>query len=526
MVNFWEKGVFFMRKVLISWAPFWIVVSGLIVWWLWPLRENLKFGMDLVGGTFLTLEVQTEKAVESSLKNIAQVFPDRLKKANISQPTKTEVKGENILLEFGDANSANLGFNYLKDNYSDMVVNIKEKSVTMTFKKGKINRIKNEAVDTNTEIFRNRLNRLSVEEVEIYRKGEKQIIVELPDVADPQTARAMIGKPAVLEFKLVEKQANTSEDILYEYDGVMPDGKEIIPHKEREDGKPKSYFLVSKYADVTGNMLRSAKSSIGGRLGAQPIVEFEFTSIGGDRFYELTSKNPGRQLAIVLDNQVISAPVINAAIRTRGIIEGRFTSEETKELAMLLKSGSLVAPVSIEEDRQVGATLGQESIKKGLTACLVGLSLLLIFSMIYYKFAGFLAFLALIFNLVLILFGLHSIKATLTLPGIAGMVLTIGMAIDASILIFERIKEALRSGVSVKKAVNAGFANAMIVILDANITTFVVGVVLYQFGTGPLRGFAVTMMLGIVATLITGLIFLRSMFNFVLDTFKVKKLSI
>ncbi|MFC1842473.1 protein translocase subunit SecD [Candidatus Dependentiae bacterium] len=516
-----------MRKLFFSWMTFWIVVSGLIVWRLWPLRDNLKFGIDLVGGTFLTLQVQTDKAVESQLKSIVQVLPERLKKANIKLPAKKDVKNEKAVLTFDDVNACNKAFTYLKDNYTNLVASIKDKVITFHFKKGRVNKIKNEAVETNTEIFRNRLNKLSVEEVNISRKGENQIIIELPDVADPQMARAMIGKPAVLEFKLVEKTGKTEADILYEYDGVMPDGKEIIPSKERSDGKPESYCLVSKYADVTGNMLRNARATIGGKLGVRPIVTFEFNSEGGDRFYDLTSKNPGRQLAIILDGQVISAPGINEPIRASGYIEGGdFTSEATKELAMLLKSGSLVAPVTIEEDRQIGATLGAESIRKGLFSCLVGLALLFLFSVAYYKFSGFLAFLALLFNLVLVLFGLHSIKATLTLPGIAGMVLTIGMAVDASILIFERIKDALAAGVSVKKAVNSGFAKAMIVIMDANITTFIVGIVLYQFGTGPLRGFAVTMMLGIIATLITGLIFLRSMFNFTLSAFKVKKLSI
>jgi len=515
-----------MRKLLFSWMSFWIVVSGLIIWRLTPLRENLRFGMDLVGGTFLTLEVDTDKAVENQLKNILQRIPARLKDADIKRPVKSDVKADGITLEFGDVTIANNAFSYLKDNYTDLVPRIKEKTVTLSFKKAQVNKIKNDAVETNTEIFRNRLNKLSVEEVSISRKGENQIIVELPDIEDPQIARAMIGKPAILEFKLVEKEGKSKEDILYEFDGVMPDGKEIIPSKERTEGKPRSFFLVSKFAEVTGNMLRSARATLGGDIGAQPIVAFKFSSEGGDKFYELTSRNPGRQLAIVLDNQVVSAPMINEPIRSEGIIKGNFTSEATKELAMLLKSGSLVAPVTIEEDRQVGSTLGAESIRKGLFACLVGLGLLFLFSLVYYKFAGLLAFLALIFNLVLVLFGLYSIRATLTLPGIAGMVLTIGMAVDASILIFERIKEALGAGVSIKKAVNSGFSNAMTVILDANITTFVVGIVLYHFGTGPLRGFAVTMMLGIIATLITGLIFLRSMFNFVLNTFKVKKLSI
>jgi len=374
----------------------------------------------------------------------------------------------------------------------------------------------------NIEVLRARLDKMSVAEIAIAPQGEKNIIIELPDVDDPQQAKTMIGKPAVLEFKLVERAGRSKEDLLYEYDGELPDDMHIIAGR----GLDKTYYLVNKYTDITGRLLRDARPTFGGQTGSQLVVAFNFSPEGGEKFYELTSKNYGRQLAVVLDNEVITAPTINAAIKSEGVIEGRFTSEQANELALLLKSGAFVAPVSFEEERQVGPALGAEAIKMGLISCLVALGLLFIFSVYYYSLSGILAFCALIYNLVLILFGLSLLKATLTLPGIAGMVLTIGMAIDASILVYERIKEELSLGLSIKKAVNAGFSDAMVVILDANITTFIVGVVLYYFGTGPVQGFAVTMMLGIVSTLITGLFFLRALFNFVVDLFAVQKLKI
>jgi len=516
-----------MRKILFSWATFWLVVAGIIIYLLLPLRQKLRFGIDLVGGTFLTLKVQTDKAVEAKLQGILQFIPDKLKSGNYKLPVSKQVKGQEILLKFADVPSANAASIYLKDNLKDLITRVNGDVITMSFTPREAQKIKTDAVRTNIDVFHTRLNRLSVEEITVAQKGEDQIIVELPDIADPQRARAMIGKPAVLEFKLVEKKGKSPEDILYEYDGIMPEGKEILPHRDRDEkGKPIGYFLVPKFTDITGSLLRDASVGFGGETGNQLAVKFKFSAEGGDKFYELTSRNHGRNLAIVLDNEIISAPSIGASISTEGEIFGRFTGEEVKELAMLLKSGALVAPVTIEEDRQIGATLGAESIRKGLLSCLVGLGLLLFFSILYYRVSGFLAFVALLFNLVLVLFGLASVRATLTLPGIAGMILTIGMAIDASILIYERIKESLRQGVSIRKSVNTGFANAMVVILDANITTFIVGVVLYKFGTGPIRGFAVTMMLGIVATLITGLFFLRSLFNFILNAFNVKKLSI
>jgi len=530
-----------MRKQLIV-VGFWAVLAGLIIWYLGiiptfyfkptpevrksPMREKIKFGMDLVGGTYLTLEVQTDKAVESQLLTRMNSLLGYIKSEGKASPESHEVKGMQIIMKFADLNAANDASLFLRERLRDMQIKVEGSTLKASFTQAKANDIKNYAVRTNRDVLDKRLNILSVEEINISRKGEKQIIVELPDIDNPQQARAMIGKPAVLEFKLVERVGSTKEDIEYEYDGVIPDGMEILPDKQKnETGKPVRYYLVPQFTEITGSLLKDARGGFKEHI-MQHAVDFVFTSEGGEKFYDLTSKNHGRQIAIVLDGVIISAPSISTSISDRGYIQGGFTLEGARELATLLKSGSFIAPVTIEEDRQVMATLGQESIRKGIMAFLVGLGLLLFFSILYYKVSGILAFIALIFNLLLVLFGLSQVKATLTLPGIAGMILTIGMAIDASILIFERIKESLASGISIKRAVNLGFSNATSVILDANITTLIVGIVLYQFGTGPIQGFAVTMMLGIVATLITGLLFLRSMFNFLIDTFNVKKLSI
>ena len=267
------------------------------------------------------------------------------------------------------------------------------------------------------------------------------------------------------------------------------------------------------------------RNRLGDRGGM--VVEFSFSSEGGDKFYDLTSKNVGKPLAIVLDNKVVMAPKINSALRESGVIESStFTPQTAKQLEVLLKSGAFVAPVTFEEERQIGPSLGAESIKQGLISCLVGLGLLLVFSISFYSMCGLLAFITLLYNLLLILVAMHFLRATLTLPGIAGLVLTIGMAIDSSILIYEQIKEALANGMTIRKAVDTGFSDALVVILDANITTFIVGAVLYYFGTGPIKGFAVTMMLGIIATLITGLFFLKSTFTFILNKFNVQKLRI
>ena len=377
----------------------------------------------------------------------------------------------------------------------------------------------------NIEVLKSRLDRMSVSEIPIVAQGERNIVIEMPDVEDPAMAKAMIGKPAILEFKLVEKVARSQEELLDEFDGDLPDDFMIVPGKERDEFGGQIHYLVPAFADITGALLKDARASFGGETGAQLVVSFEFMPEGGQKFYDLTSKNLGRQIAIILDGQVISAPTVNSAIGSRGVIQGRFTSKESNELASLLKSGAFVAPVTFEEERRIGPALGAESIRQGLMSCLIGLGLLFIFSLFYYKVAGLFAFVALIYNLILILFILSRFHATLTLPGIAGMVLTVGMAIDASILIYERIKEEMKSGLKFPAALKAGFSNAMVVILDANITTFIVGLVLFYFGTGPIQGYAVTLLIGIISTLITGLFFLRSLFNVALDGFGFKSVK-
>ncbi len=513
------------RRFLFSGFFFWLALGGACLYFVLPLRKKLKFGIDLIGGSYLTLEVQTDKAVESELMAVLQGIPGKLKQKGLALPKMKKVEGEKIVLAFENLSAASSAAVHLK-GIRDMKISTQDKQVFIKFTEAREKKIKSNAVDTNIEVFRTRLGRLmSAAEITIATEGEKNIIIELPGVADPMKARTMIGKRAVLEFKLVERSGRSKEDIMYEYDGEIPDDMEILPGKPDEDGS-RRHYLVPKFSEITGKELVNARSKVGGNIGMQHVVEFRLSPAGGEKFYELTSRNFGRSLAVVLDDEVIMAAKIEAAIRTDGIISGGFSSEDSKELAMLLRSGALIAPVTIEGQQQIGPTLGAASIKQGLISCFVGLGLLLLFSLFYYSLSGLFAFIALMFNLSLVLFGLHAVGAILTLPGIAGMVLTIGMAIDASILIYERIKDGLSAGLTIKNAVNTGFSNAMTVILDANITTFIVGIVLYKFGTGPLQGFAVTMMLGIVSTLVTGLFFLRSIFNFVLNNFKVKKLRI
>lgn len=507
-----------LRRIFFSELMFWIAVCVIGLYFLLPLRKSLRFGIDLVGGTYLTLEVQTDKAINAELVEVMQSVDGKLRRSQKTLPTSKFVDKEKIMLVFGSMQDVQMASAELKNSLPKMEQTVVGSTLQLSFPAATIARIKEDAVQRNIEVLRTRMR-----DIPIAQQGSKNIVVELPDTANPQEAKARIGKAAHLELRLVDKTAPNKEDLLYEYEGELPPDKEILPGTGTE-----GYYLVDKYADVTGRMLKDARSSYNESKGFQNVVVFQLNDEGGEKFYNLTNKHYGRLLGIVLDGQVISAPRISGPIPAgQGIeISGDFTADTARELALLLQSGSFVAPVTFEEERQVGPALGQESIHQGLMSCLVGLGLLFVFSIFYYSLSGLFAFLALVYNLGLVLIGLAWLQMPLTLPGIAGMVLTVGMAIDASILIYEHIKEELSKGMTVNQSVRTGFHDAMKVILDANITTFIVGVVLYNFGTGPIQGFAVTMMLGIIATLITGLFFLRSIFTFMLKNFHVQKLRI
>lgn len=509
------------RNIAFSGFTFWIAFLLVGFYFLYPIRKNIRFGMDLVGGTYITLNVKTEKAVESELLTRLNILDGKLENLRKPLPTAKKIEDMSIALTFESSSALHDALGALKAEDRDMTYTVDGDVLRIQFTENKMASIKEDAVKRNIEVLRTRLDRMGVASISIAPQGERSIIIELPEVSDPHQAKAMIGKAAILEFKLVDRMGRSEEDILYEYDGELPDGFEIVPGRHKND----MYYLVPKYTEITGASLRDARPQYNEKE-ANMAVAFSLTPEGGDKFEKITSQNYGKQLAIVLDGVVIVAPRINTAIRTDGSITGSFSPEEAKELALLLKSGAFVAPVTFEEERQIGPSLGAESIRQGLISCIVGLALLFIFSLYYYSLCGLLAFITLIYNLFFTLLCLAAMQATLTLPGIAGMVLTIGMAIDASVLIYERIKEELAMGKTARTAVDSGFSDAMRVILDGNITTFIVGVVLYYFGTGPIQGFAVTMMLGVVATLVTGLFFLKSMFNVLLDNLRVQRLKI
>lgn len=429
------------------------------------------------------------------------------------------------------------------------------------------------------EIIRNRIDQWGVSEPVIQKTEEGRIILQLPGVLERERARELIGKTALLEFKLVADQKiveqvvkNIDEtihnlwkddssrvylmDILGSYRGglavkqsdapkfleiiSLPEVQKLIPQEyefllgkteETEEGKVRPIYLVKKEADLTGAFLKTAKHTIyqgqDPSYSGKPIVELHFDKRGATRFAFVTGSNIGKQLAIVLDGVVQSAPVIEERIPTGdAIIRGNFTIDEAKELAIILRAGALPAPIKIVEERTIGASLGKDSIEKGMKALIIGFILVILFVIIYYKASGLVATLALTLNFIFIIAVMVALKATLTLPGMAGLILTVGMAVDANVLIFERIREELRAGKSPRMAVDAGFSRAMITIFDANLTTLIAALVLLRFGTGPIKGFGTVLSIGILSNFFTAIFASKIIFDYFVSVRRVEKISI
>jgi len=382
-----------------------------------------------------------------------------------------------------------------------------------------------DAMERALEVIRNRVDQFGVAEPLIARQGDRWVVVELPGVKDPERAIELIGKTALLEFKLVNDGVRISEilDIEGKVDpNKIPTGYEILPGRRETE----TLFLLKVEPEITGAALTNAKVKIGGEYN-MPYIAVDFNKEGAKEFARITEVNIERNLAIVLDERVQSAPVIKSKIPDgHAIIEGNFTMEEAKNLAIVLRAGALPAPVNIIENRTVGPSLGRDSIRAGVVAAVIGLICVMCFMVVYYKLSGLITNLALILNLLILLGMMAYFRATLTLPGIAGIILTIGMAVDANVLIFERIREELRGGKTVRVSIDSGYQKAFRTILDSNITTLIAAAFLFQFGTGPIKGFAVTLSLGILISMFTAIVVTHMIFDMALAGKRMEKLSI
>jgi preprotein translocase subunit SecD len=359
----------------------------------------------------------------------------------------------------------------------------------------------------------------------VTRQGTDRVLIQIPGgQIDRSRAREIIKVTGFLEFKIVNDTAPSEDLLLARYDGALPDDSEVVFERDKETQRVLSAYLVPSAANVTGDYLTDAR--VGFDRQQRPIVEFQFDAKGGKIFSELTAENIGERLAIILDEQVYSAPNIQSRIGTRGQITGRFTMQEAADLAVVLRAGSLSVPVVIEEERTVGPALGADSIDRGLKASVIGLLLIVVFSIGYYRMSGVYASLSLAANLFLLVGIMSLFGATLTLPGFAGLVLTVGMAVDANVIIFERIREELRAGKLPRAGIATGFNKALWTILDANFTTIITALVLFEYGTGPIKGFAVTLSIGVVTSVFAALVITRLLFDIYPGNRHVESLSI
>jgi preprotein translocase subunit SecD len=505
-------------------------------WWpsFFP-QDTIHLGLDLQGGMHLILEVQTDKAVESSVERIKNDLKNDLKKEGIFTMYIDRVQGDKIEVVLLNPDVKQRFDPYLKEQYpilkqiSDAQIEGDRVKVLLTMDPKQLDEIKKSAVDQALETVRNRIDQFGVSEPEIARQGQNRILIQLPGVEDPQRAKELIGKTALLEFKLVD-DVNSLQRALA---GDIPFG-DVILYQRAEDPKTgavrKIPFLIKDKTLMTGDALQDARVRFD-QYNNLPYISLTLKSLGAREFDRITAENVGKRLAIILDNNIYSAPVIKSRISGgQAVIEGGFGGprglDEAKDLAIVLRAGSLPAPVDILEERTVGPSLGRDSIIKGIKSIIIGGILVILFMIVYYKAAGIVADMALIMNLIIIMGALAILKATLTLPGIAGLVLTVGMAVDANVLIFERIREELRLGKTPMAAIDAGYSKAFLTIMDANVTTLIAALVLLQFGTGPIKGFAVTLSIGIVASMFTAIVATRFVFDLFLSKVRVKRLSI
>lgn len=482
--------------------------------------HKLNLGLDLQGGMHLILGVEAEKAIDSTLDRMVDELPDELEERGIDYILVDKV-GDALEVETLDRKGVQDIQDFIKEDFT--ILDVKESGenkISLTLKDMEVQRIRNATIDQTLETIRNRVDEFNVSEPTIQREGKDRILIQLPGLKDPKRAIALIGKTARLEFKLVDDENDLEKALA----GEMPMDDEILYEKAPVSGR-KNPILLKKRVLLTGDTISDARVNFD--QFRNPYVLMSFDRTGARIFEQVTGKHTRKRLAIILDDTVYSAPQIRERIAGgRAQITGRFTMDEAKDLAIVLRAGALPAPVTIMENRTVGPSLGQDSINKGFMSILIGGILVVVFMVIYYKLAGLVADFALLLNLGLIMAALSALNAALTLPGIAGIILTIGMSVDANVIIFERIREELRLGKTVRAAVDGGYAKAFSTILDANVTTLIAAFVLFQFGTGPVKGFAVTLCLGILASMFTAIFVTRVIFDLFLQKPEIERISI
>ncbi|HUD73089.1 MAG TPA: protein translocase subunit SecD [Dongiaceae bacterium] len=499
-------------------------------WWLiHPVSRTINLGLDLKGGVHMVMRVRTDDAVKAEVDLARERIRSSFSEKGIAATASPDQTPKSITFTGIDAARLDEARTLVRDQFPQY--NIDQPAagtLRCVLRANDESGIRDSAVRQALETIRTRIDKFGVAEPVIQRKGvgpqADQIVVQLPGVEDPERVKGLIGEAAFLEWKLVKvppgvtaemfRPADSEATLQSAFGGALPADVMAMPQDVvQSDGRRQTFWWpVTRSSPITGNDLKNARRDAD-RFGG-PAVNFLLSAEAGQRFQELTRANQGQMLAIVLDQKIISAPRINAVIAERGIIEGgNFTVESSEDLALKLRSGALPAGLDILEERTVGASLGADSIQHGIIATIAGAILIVVFMLAYYHLAGVNANVALVANILIVLAAMAVFHSTLTLPGIAGMALTVGMAVDANVLVFERIREELRHGRTVRGAINLGFERAFATIIDSHCTTLIAGFALLSFGTGPVKGFAVTLSVGIVANLFTSLFMSRALFD-------------
>ena len=480
------------------------------------IEKKINLGLDLQGGSYLLLEINSDSLVEEKIQS--KVIPiKKLLKDNGISYSNFKINKNNLSLNLNNIEKFDLLFNSRKDNlvnpyidnyrsYELEYIKKSNNQIEIFFSKFGLLTINNSALKQSIEIVRRRIDDVGTKEPTILQRGEKRILVELPGLKDPERIKSLLGKTAQLNFRLVTDNNEFGTDEL-----ISDNGEKLN---------------VSKRIIMSGENLIDAQPNINNQSN-EPTVSFTLDRLGSQKFGRVTTDNVGKRLAIVLDGEIVSAPNINEPITSgNGMISGNFTFQDATDLSLLLRSGALPTPLIVVEERTVGPDLGEDSIKSGITSLIVGFILVILFMLYKYKIFGLIANTALIANLLMLTGILTILEATLTLPGIAGIILTVGMAVDANVLIFERIREELKTEKSIIHAFDSGYSRAKITVLDANITTLIAAIILFAFGSGPVKGFAITLGIGIVTTLFTAYFLARHLTSLIVLNSKNKEIKI
>jgi len=509
-----------------------LAVVAVSIWGFYPPQKKVRLGLDLQGGVHLVLRVQTDDALRLDTETTMEQLREAVEAKGLTSVTFSPVDPTRFTVD-GIPQDQDAAF---REAAVEIETRFNRESRTggsygFVMKPNMIVQLREDAVEQALQTIERRVNELGVAEPIVARTGAAgdQIMVQLPGVANPQRAKDIIRSTALLELKLVEDgPASTKEQLLQTRSGVLPGNMEVVPGVS-DTGAPGDraetvYYMVRKVAVVTGRDLRNAKPSLDETN--RPAVSFSLNTDGARKFGKATGENIGRRLAIILDGRVQSAPVIEGRIFDEGRISGTFTQQEVQDLSLILRSGALPASLTYLEERTVGPSLGADSIRSGVTAALGGLLLVVIFLLVYYKLSGVNAIASMIINLIVLLAMMSYLDATMTLPGIAGFILTIGMGVDSNVLIFERIKEELAGQKGVKQAIAAGFDRVFLTILDTHVASLIAAAFLFQFGTGPIRGFATTLSIGLLSNVFTSVFVSRTLFELVLSRRRAATLSI